>query len=238
MPMAPGADKLVEALKTAKSIYILTGAGLGVASGLDTFRGAGGMWKDTKVSNLASRSYFNIDPHKVWEWYNMRISAYNKATPNAAHTSIAELQKRLPITLATQNVDSLHYRAGSEVLELHGNLRTVRCTGCDYRYELEGTFDLDNLRHGACGAYLRPNIVRFGDDLPEDVYKKAYIAGEDADVVIVAGTSGLVYPAMTTVEVSEGQIFEINPMPVLGIKADYRIPLGTEIVFPYLLENL
>jgi NAD-dependent deacetylase len=161
-------ERLVEALRAASSVFVLTGSGISAESGLPTFRGAGGLWRTHRVEELASAEGFARDPELVWTWYNERKAAHQNAAPNAGHVALARLERKLPdFTLATQNVDSLHFRAGSQrVVELHGNLREARCTRCDARHALEAEgLPLDRLRH-SCGGMMRPNIVWFGEPLP------------------------------------------------------------------------
>src|SRR5579872_345746 len=137
-------DAAAARLASAARVFVLTGAGLGVASGLPTFRGIGGYWNDRRVEELASPGGFARDPQATWRWYNERIAAYAGAEPNAGHRALVELTALVPqLTLATQNVDGLHARAGSRnVIELHGDLRTLTCTGCTIAEPLEVPFDL------------------------------------------------------------------------------------------------
>ena len=157
--------ELIAHLRAARSVFVLTGSGISAESGLLTFRGAGGYWQSHRVEELASPEGFARDPVVVWRWYNERIAAYARAQPNAGHVAIARLEDCVPdVTLCTQNVDSLHLRAGSRtVLEVHGNLRTARCTRCDARRPLDaGGLPLDEIEH-ACGGRLRPDVVWFGE---------------------------------------------------------------------------
>ncbi len=124
---------VIAALRDAKSVFVLTGSGISAESGLPTFRGVGGLWRTHRVEELASPEGFARDPVLVWTWYNERKAAHERAQPNAGHFAIAQLEDALDdFTLATQNVDSLHLRAGSRnVLELHGSLREARCINCN-----------------------------------------------------------------------------------------------------------
>src|SRR5580698_8173905 len=132
---AAAVDDLVAALRRATSVFVLTGSGISAQSGLPTFRGVGGLWRTHRVEELASPQGFAHDPRLVWTWYNERRAAHERAQPNAGHRALAAMEHRIgDFTLATQNVDSLHLRAGSSnVLELHGKLREARCTGCEER---------------------------------------------------------------------------------------------------------
>lgn len=206
---------LRDRLARARSVCVLTGSGISSESGLPTFRGAGGMWRTLRVEELASREGFERDPRLVWTWYNERRAAHAAAEPSAGHVALARLEARYDdFTLATQNVDSLHLRAGSRnVLELHGHLREARCTGCGARRSLEGGMPLDAIEH-ACGGRFRPDIVWFGEPLPSAVWERAVAAARRAEVMLVVGTSGLVNPAAmlsTHFPGPETYVVEINP---------------------------
>src|SRR5579863_10373746 len=171
-------DALVAALRSASSVLALTGSGISAESGLPTFRGVGGLWRTHRVEELASPEGFARDPELVWTWYNERKAAHERAEPNAGHVALAGLERCVAdFTLATQNVDSLHLRAGSRnVLELHGNLREARCAGCGARRAFESTgLPLAEIVH-TCGGRFRPDIVWFGEPLPPDVWRAAEAA--------------------------------------------------------------
>ncbi|MFZ0682649.1 MAG: NAD-dependent deacylase [Candidatus Cybelea sp.] len=188
---------VIAALRQAKSVFVLTGSGISAESGLPTFRGVGGLWRTHRVEELASPEGFAHDPVLVWTWYNERRAAHERAQPNAGHLAIAQLEDALDdFTLATQNVDSLHLRAGSRnVLELHGSLREARCTNCNAGRPFGAAgLPLDQIDH-ACGGRWRPDIVWFGESLPGDVWQRAREAAARADVILVVGTSAVVYPA-------------------------------------------
>lgn len=206
--------ELVARLSAAQSVLALTGSGISAESGLPTFRGAGGLWQTHRVEELASPQGFARDPVLVWTWYNERKSAHRRARPNAGHYALAHLETLTRgFTLVTQNVDSLHLRAGSQrVLELHGNLREARCTRCDARRPLGAQgLPLDEIEH-ACGGRMRPDIVWFGESLPESVWETAYDAATRADVVLVVGTSAVVYPAAALAHVNaNAYVAEVNP---------------------------
>jgi NAD-dependent deacetylase len=182
---------------------------------LPTFRGVNGLWRTHRVEELASPKGFARDPVLVWTWYNERKAAHGRAEPNAGHYALAQLESIFgDFTLATQNVDSLHLRAGSRnVLELHGNLREARCTGCDARRAFESTgLPFGEIDH-ACGGRFRPDIVWFGEPLPSAVWRAAEAAAARADVILVVGTSAVVYPAAALATRYNDRAFvaEINP---------------------------
>jgi NAD-dependent deacetylase len=200
---APAAEKharmeeLVARLGRARSVLVLTGSGISSDSGLPTFRGVGGLWHNHRVEDLASPAGFARNPALVWSWYNEHNAAHRRAKPNAGHYAIARLEAMVgDFTLATQNVDSLHLRAGTTgLLELHGNLREARCDRCGRRRTLDASgLPIDEIEH-ACGGRMRPDIVWFGESLPQGVWKKAEAAAARAEVILVVGTSALVYPA-------------------------------------------
>lgn len=202
-------------LRDAQAVFALTGSGISAESGLPTFRGVGGLWHNHRVEELASPEGFARDPALVWNWYNERAAVHRRAQPNAAHHALAQLEARVPhFTLATQNVDSLHRRAGSQhVLELHGSLREARCERCAARRTLadEG-LPLDAMAH-ECGGRMRPDIVWFGESLPLDVWRAAELAAAHADLILVIGTSAIVYPAAALATQYNPRAFvaEINP---------------------------
>ncbi|HEX8806452.1 MAG TPA: Sir2 family NAD-dependent protein deacetylase, partial [Candidatus Aquilonibacter sp.] len=184
---------LIERLHAAQSVLVLTGSGISAESGLPTFRGVNGLWRTHRVEELASPEGFARDPQLVWTWYNERNAAHRRAQPNAGHYALASLEDRYgDFTLATQNVDSLHLRAGSRnVLELHGALRTARCTVCDAREPLDSRgLDLARIEH-SCGGRLRPDIVWFGGPLPSAALLRASAAADRAEVILVVGTSAV-----------------------------------------------
>lgn len=234
-------DAAAERLAAAAHVFVLTGAGLGVASGLPTFRGIGGFWNDRRVEELASPDGFRRDPRASWSWYNMRIAAYADAQPNPGHIALVELAKLVPhLTLATQNVDGLHGRAGSrDVIELHGNLRTLTCTGCAAADPLAAPFDLAGLQH-ACGGLRRPAVVWFGEALPRGPWAAAADASARADAIVVAGTSAQVQPAASLARAGDGSVdvIEVNPEPALDGLGAFVLAVGTEVGLPALVARV
>lgn len=230
--------ELAERLRRARSVLLLTGSGISAESGLPTFRGTGGLWRTHRVEELASPSGFARDPQLVWSWYNERRRAHVSVEPSPAHRALAAIEARsADFTLVTQNVDSLHLRAGSRnVLELHGKLREARCTGCDARRAFDDAFELDALAH-ACGGMWRPDIVWFGEPLPQDVLARAIEAARRADLMLVVGTSGLVQPAasLATRRCTRAFVVEINPEETpLTLHADASFRARASDVLPLL----
>ncbi len=202
-------------LKSATSVAALTGAGISAESGLPTFRGPGGLWRQRRPEELARREAFAKDPKLIWEWYNWRRSVIAEAQPNAAHLALASLEGRVPgFSLITQNVDGLHDRAGSRrILKVHGDIWTVRCIDCG-RERREMRASIDELPPRCeCGGIERPGVVWFGESLPQDVWREAEIAARNAEVMLVIGTSAVVYPAAGLVGLAKSagaRVVEIN----------------------------
>ena len=202
-------------LNAARSIAVLTGAGVSADSGVPTFRGPDGLWRNFRAEDLASPSAFARDPRLVWEWYNWRRELIATKRPNAAHVALAELERRVEhFRLITQNVDGLHRLAGSEKLsEIHGNIWMVRCTGCG-RIEENRTVPLPLLPYcSACGALLRPHIVWFGESLATEDITRSYEALESCELLLIIGTSGIVYPAASFAPVAKAHgafVVELN----------------------------
>jgi NAD-dependent deacetylase len=236
-------EELVSALRDAASVFVLTGSGISAESGLPTFRGVGGLWRTHRVEELASPQGFAHDPVLVWTWYNERKSAHQRAEPNAGHAALARLERSIgDFTLATQNVDSLHLRAGSRnVLELHGDLREARCTECGVRRTLgDAGLPLGEIEH-ACGGKFRPNIVWFGEPLPGAVWREAEAAAARADVILVIGTSAVVYPAaaLATHYNERAYVAEINPeTTAISDRVDCTLRASAAALLPKILDGL
>ena len=193
----------------------LTGAGISAESGIPTFRGPGGLWRTYRAEDLATPQAFARDPNLSWEWYNWRRGIIATAEPNAGHRALAELERRLPgFTLLTQNVDGLHDLAGSRrILKVHGDIWTLRCTACAREWR-DTRASLPELPPKCeCGGMARPGVVWFGEGLPEDVWGAAVEAVRAAQVLLVIGTSALVYPAAGLVQLAQSagaKVVEIN----------------------------
>ncbi len=186
-----------EWLRQARSVAVLTGAGISAESGVPTFRGPGGIWRQYRPENLATPEAFARDPALVWEWYDWRRGILAGVQPNAAHRALVEFEAAKPgFTLITQNVDGLHELAGSRrVLKLHGDIWHLRCTTCGAEW-CDRRVPLPELppRCG-CGSLARPAVVWFGEALPGGVMTQAFDTVREADVFLSIGTSAVVYPA-------------------------------------------
>ncbi len=233
--------ELIEALFRAQRVFVLTGAGMSAESGLPTFRGVDGYWRRHSVEDLASPQGFARDPRLVWSWYNERIAAYGNAQPNEGHHALADLETLMPeLTIATQNVDSLHAAAGSKnVLELHGHLREARCTKCGATRSLHRGLPLEEIEH-ACGGRFRPQVVWFGEALPADVWARAAAAAARAEVILVVGTSAQVYPAAAlATQNARAFVAEINPdATALSDRCDAVLREGAARALPRIVAAL
>ena len=193
---------LIAALRRANRVAVLTGAGVSAESGIPTFRDAQtGLWAQYRAEDLATPEAFRRNPRMVWEWYAMRREGVLRAAPNAGHLALVDLERQVvarggAFTLITQNVDGLHAAAVSRnVIELHGNIRRVKCFDCGRIAQRWEPTDDPPPRCAECGGLLRPDVVWFGERLPADALDAAWTAAEGCDVFLSIGTSGLVEPA-------------------------------------------
>ncbi|GHO42257.1 SIR2 family NAD-dependent protein deacylase [Ktedonospora formicarum] len=195
-------QELIENLRAANKIAILTGAGMSAESGIPTFRDAlTGLWSQYNPEDLATPQAFEHHPRLVWEWYSSRRSLVRQVSPNQGHQALAAMERVVPtVTVITQNVDGLHQKAGSSrVLELHGNIHRVKCS---QEGTIVGTWEETGTlppRCPHCQALLRPDAVWFGEPLPQEPLLEAAEAVAACDVFFSIGTSGQVYPAASFV---------------------------------------
>lgn len=223
--------EVVARLRAARRVFALTGAGISAESGLATFRAPGsGLWSQYDPADVATPQAWARNPRLVWSWYAYRRAQARRAQPNAGHLALAQLEARTPeFTLATQNVDGLHARAGSQRLaELHGSLFRFRCSaeGTEVAWddaaerelmagnEEEREVLVDPPACPRCGALVRPDIVWFGEKLPLPPFERAARAAQECEVCLVVGTSALVYPAAALPMAAlsrEAYLIEINP---------------------------
>jgi len=193
-------EELRERLRSARGVFVLTGAGVSAESGVPTFRGGGdaGVWKGMPFYEISSAGMVERDLPEVWAWFDYRLGVHGDCRPNPAHETLARWQERFPhFTLATQNIDGLHAAAGSrEVLELHGSAWRALCLRCGGREDLrEKPAGVRPPLCVACGGQMRPDVVLFGEMLPERVWISAAERAAVCDLCFVVGTSALVYPA-------------------------------------------
>jgi NAD-dependent deacetylase len=192
-------ERLVTSLQRASRVAVITGAGVSAESGIPTFRGAGGLWRSFRPEDLATPQAFARDPATVWAWYRWRQRLIADASPNAGHSALAKLQASRPgWRVLTQNIDGLHQRAGSDaVVELHGSIWRTRCASCGRPGDSDAQRAEDEsapLPLCRCGSLMRPAVVWFGEALDPQVMKTAWAIVEEADAVIVVGTSAVVFP--------------------------------------------
>ena len=206
--------EIAEKLLSAKKVVFVTGAGISQESGIPTFRGKDGLWRNYDAMKLATIDAFYDDPKLVWEWYNERRQNIFAANPNAGHKAIAELENFVDVVVLTQNIDGLHQKAGSsKVLELHGSIVKIKCTVCDFKDEIFTDFS-EFPPLCSCGNILRPDVVWFGEGLPQDVWQEAIIHANSCDVMVIAGTSLVVSPANTLpiyAKQNNAILIEVNP---------------------------
>jgi NAD-dependent deacetylase len=195
------------------NVVFFTGAGMSAESGVPTYRGQGGIWKQYDYQSCACQTAFDCDPDYVWEFHNYRRGLVAGCVPNAGHHALARVERALEsVTIVTQNIDGLHQRAGSErVFELHGSLWETRCDQCGARHPRVAEPLVET--RCDCGAYKRPNIVWFGDTLFHDVVAGSIDAISRADLLVSIGTSAVVYPAADLPRVAKragSRLVEIN----------------------------
>jgi len=235
--------RLIDLLSGRGAVCVLTGAGVSKESGIATFRDAGGLWEGIDPMNVATPSAFAADPEQVWRFYDARRAQAAAAQPNPAHLAIAAIEATgRPFLLATQNVDGLHERAGTQSLvRLHGTLWRLRCTADGSEYE-DRNPRLHPLppRCAACGALLRPAVVWFEEALPMIEFARAQQAAREAELVLVVGTSSLVHPAASlplTALAAGAYVVEINPERTpLSADASEHLTGPAAVVLPALLS--
>ena len=222
-----------------RRVFVITGAGVSAESGIPTFRGKDGYWRNLDPTKLATPGAFARDPKLVWEWYNERRERIRNAKPNAAHEAIARLSMLASeFLLVTQNVDDLHARGGmpkEKMVQIHGDLFVTRCSRCDFsRNEIEndgpkqGSSKLDWLKQSSltsarnelscptCGELMRPGVVWFGEQLDSrniDIVEK-FLDGGPCDLVLVIGTTalfGYIVDWALRARGEDGELIEINP---------------------------
>ncbi len=210
---------LAERVRSASRVVAFTGAGISAESGLGTFRGADGLWEKFRPEDLATPEAFERQPAMVWRWYAERHRSMAAARPNPGHLALASWADLFPsFTLVTQNIDHLHQRGGArDVLELHGSLFRARCSRCGTRIAFADAL----ARPGepppcVCGGALRPDVVWFGEMLPDEALAAATRAARRAEIFVSVGTSATVYPAAGLIELahdSGAAVIEVNPEP-------------------------
>lgn len=219
-----------------KKIVFVTGAGISQESGIPTFRGKEGLWRNFDPMKLATIDAFYDNPKLVWEWYNERRKNIFQAQPNLGHKAIAELEKYAQVVVLTQNIDGLHQKAGSsKVLELHGSVVRIKCSVCDFKDEI--VTEISEIPPMCkCGNILRPDVVWFGESLPQDVWGKAIMFASQCDLMVIVGTSLVVSPANTLpiyAKQNDAILIEINPENTeMSSEMDLAIRNSSAITLP------
>ena len=236
-------DALIAALRDARHVCVLTGAGVSAESGVPTFRDAqDGLWAQYEPQQLATPEAFLADPALVWRWYRWRRDLVADAQPNRGHLAIAQLEELVPrLSLVTQNVDNLHQRAGSKgVIEFHGNIFADQCHADGTTHTGDDSLDVPTCPD--CGGHLRPGVVWFGEAIPEQALNESCAAAADCDVFFSVGTSSLVYPAAGLADLAQQNgavVIEINPAPTAGAaNFDFVIAEKSGVILPELVESL
>jgi len=235
-------EPIRERCRSARRAVVFSGAGVSRESGLDTFRGAGGLWERMRPEELATPEAFRADPGKVWRWYAWRWKTAAGAQPNPAHYALVRWETLFPaFHLITQNVDGLHARAGSRgVLELHGTLLTARCHRCGRQRDMGEAIAASPEKPPACdcGGLFRPAVVWFGENLDPEVLSQAQEEAARCDLFLSVGTSSTVYPAAGLIELAQRAgacVIEVNPEPTpfsrrmdlcLGAPAGVAVPFS------------
>lgn len=206
---------LISNMKRTARIVVLTGAGVSAESGVPTFRGEDGLWKKFRPEELASFDAFISNPRLVWEWYSYRRRLISEVKPNPGHYALARMEDVVEnFCLVTQNVDGLHRSAGSRrILELHGNIMRNRCMECGRKDESADLDVGDRLPRCRCGGLMRPDVVWFGEMLPQEILNSAFREAEEAEVFLSIGTSAVVQPAASLPLVAKrngAYVVEIN----------------------------
>lgn len=235
-------DIIKDKLKETKKIIFVTGAGISQESGIPTFRGKDGLWRKYDPMQLATIEAFYENPKLVWEWYEDRRGNILSAKPNPGHFAMAEIEKFKDVVVMTQNIDGLHQKAGSsKVLELHGSIIRIKCTSCDFQDDFITKF-VEVPPKCRCGKILRPDVVWFGEPLPQKVWKEAMIESSKCDIMIIAGTSLVVSPANTLpiyAKQNDAMLIEINPEEtIMSSQMDLSIRDTSSNILPKLLTYI
>ncbi|HZG69113.1 MAG TPA: NAD-dependent deacylase [Herpetosiphonaceae bacterium] len=238
-------DDLLEALRTSERVVVLTGAGVSAESGVPTFREAQtGLWQQYDPRELATPQAFARNPRLVWEWYQWRRQLIDQAKPNAAHYALVDLEQHIPnFLLITQNIDGFHWAAGSrDMVELHGNIARTKCF--DEGVMVDTWDDTGEVppRCYHCGGYLRPDVVWFGEGIPEHALHPALDACATAQVFMSVGTSAVVAPAASFHLIAKrrgAKVVEINPeQTAVSMMADWSIRGKAGEILPELVRRL
>ncbi len=237
-------ERLLSRLAAARRVAVLTGAGISAESGIATFRDPGGLWERFKPEELANVDAFLENPALVQAWYAHRRTIVHTAEPNAGHLALRALELLIPdFVVITQNVDGLHQRAGNrQVIELHGNINRNYCISCNRYVADEALLEAEIALCPHCGGLIRPDVVWFGEALPEGAFARAETAARRADVFLSIGTSALVYPAADLpvfARHSGAYVAEVNLQPsALAPHIDESVLGRSAAVLPELVDSV
>ncbi len=244
--MVSFSERLLDRLRHTESVVALTGAGISASSGVPTFRGKDGLWNKFRPEELANLHAFLKNPELVWEWYSWRRELIRNVKPNLGHYALVDIESYFSeFTLVTQNVDNLHQVAGNKrIIELHGNIMRNKCVDCNYQVasqELEAGIVAEEKKIPTCpqcGSLIRPDVVWFGEMLPEEAITRAQEAASAAEVFFSIGTSSTVEPAASLPYLAKGNgayLVEINPDETpLSSVTNERFAAGADEVLPAL----
>jgi NAD-dependent deacetylase len=234
-------DKLISRLRNSYSVAVLTGAGVSAPSGVPTFRGKDGLWNKFNPEELANFESFQKNPELVWEWYNWRRKLIKEVKPNLGHYALVDLENLIrDFTIITQNVDNLHQHAGSKnVVELHGNIMRNKCSDCGKPYSENDIDERHIPRCSNCNGMIRPDVVWFGELLPEANIMRSQQVASETEIFMTIGTSSTVEPAASLSYLAKGNgayLVEINPEKTpLTHFADESYQMGADVCLPYLI---
>jgi NAD-dependent deacetylase len=245
-----GIEFAADLFRQSKHAVVLTGAGLSTPSGIPDFRSTGtGLWSHDEPMEVASLSTFRMDPEKFYAWFRPLASQIFYAQPNSAHYAMAELEKAGRIhSIITQNIDILHQKAGSQsVIEMHGTMQTLTCTQCYHQVQSAlylGVFvEKGEIPHcPKCAQVLKPDVILFGEQLPQAAWYKAQRDAQHCDLILVAGSSLEVLPVaglpMQALDRGAHLIIINNTQTYLNVRADVAILEDVAIIIPAIAERV
>ena len=247
--MTTALEDAAELFKNAKRIVALTGAGISTPSGIPDFRSEGsGLWSSDEPMEVASLTTFRTHPEKFFNWFRPLAGQIFHAHPNPAHQALADLeQKDRQVTIVTQNIDGLHQKAGSShVVEMHGTLNSLSCTSC-FRKFAAGDFLQPYIEHGTiplcanCNGTLKPDVILFGEQLPQTAWQEAQNATRQCDLMVVAGSSLEVLPVaglpMQAVDRGAHLIVINNTSTYINVRADVVIMDDVATILPNIVKR-
>ncbi len=228
-----GDDQALEAaagaLRSARRVAVLSGAGISAESGVPTFRDSDGLWEGHRIEDVATPFGFERDPGLVWKFYNARRANAKQVRPNPGHYALAAMERKWgdAFCVITQNVDGLHRAAGNQrVYEIHGSLRRTRCTYCAEIVD-RGVEPLAEMpKCESCGGLLRPDIVWFHEMLPPEIWERSAEAASDCDVLLVVGTSAVVYPAASIIPIARNSNAKVIEFNLKETEASSQVDIG------------